>query len=86
MLSMNQFLSIGRYFIYPHYTDEYRARLNVDVPNSYKSSAHLAGYYAFVNFLTKVLYALIHDCCSLYEMQYAVWKKKNILSMHGRVK
>ena len=25
------------YFIYPHYTDEYKTRLNVNVPNNYKS-------------------------------------------------
>ena len=31
---------IRRYFIYPHYTDECRTRLTVNVPNNYKSSTY----------------------------------------------
>ena len=38
-LSLAKYIhGIGRYFIYPHYTDEYKTRLNVNVPNYYKPS------------------------------------------------
>ena len=35
--------SVGRYFICPHYTDEYKTRLNVNVPNYYKHSTYQNG-------------------------------------------
>ena len=33
-----QYIKVGKFVIYPHYTDEYKTRLNVNVPNYYKSS------------------------------------------------
>ena len=42
------FRQVSRYFIYLHYTDEYKTRLNVNEPNYYKSKTYQNGKKRFV--------------------------------------
>ena len=61
-----QYIKAGRFVIYPHYTDEYKTRLNVNVPNYYghrgnamqsevfvlERCPHKRGHYHDVTFMT----------------------------------